>query len=156
MRHRLLVSFALASVLVAGALILSGQRNAATAANRPQPALASMPRCPDANVTFRLTTNSPAYLPGQPVRINLEVRNTSASWCTVAGQCDEVAPLSIFDSGRMIWSDRPCYNHEWDAVKIPLAPGRLVVYQGSWSTRGVRGGWYGARAEFLKTSFLIL
>src|SRR3984893_16402403 len=109
-----------------------------------------MPACADAEVIFRLSTGSPVYLPGQSVRITFEVRNASSRWCTVAGQCDEVAPLSVFDGHRMLWSDRPCYNHEWDAVKIPLAPGRLVSYRGSWSTRGIRAGLYEARAAFLK------
>lgn len=156
MRHRLLFALALVPVLAAGALVLSWHGGAATAANRPEPALAGMPSCADADVTFRLTTNSPVYLPGQPVRVSFEARNAGAGWCRVVGQCDEVATLAIFDSRRILWSDRPCYNHEWDAVPIALAPGRLVTSQGSWSARGAHPGWYEARAAFLKASFLVL
>jgi len=154
-RHHMLPFATVAAVLV-GAILLFGQGNAATATNRRQPALATMPACADADVIFRLSTSSPVYLPGQPVGITFEVRNADRRWCKVAGQCDEVAPVSVFDSRRMLWSDRPCYNHEWDAVAIPLEPGRLVTYRRSWSTQGARGGWYEARAAFLKTSFLVL
>ena len=115
-----------------------------------------MPGCADSNVSFRLTTDTVLYFPGQPVLMTFEVRNLARDWCKVAGQCDEVAPISVFNSTRMLWSDRPCYNHEWDAVKIPLPPGRLVIYRGKWSTQGVRLGLYEARAAFLKVSFLVL
>jgi hypothetical protein len=156
MRHRLLAPLATLAAMAVGALLLFGQGHSATASNRPQPALAAMPVCADSEVIFRLSTGSPVYLPGQSVRVTLEVRNAGSHWCKVAGQCDEVAPLTVFDSRRLLWSDKPCYNHEWDAVNIPLAPGRLVTYHGSWSTSGARAGWYEARAEFLKTAFLIL
>jgi hypothetical protein len=156
MRRRLVLPLATAVAVLGGTALLFGQGNAATASNRPQPALAAMPDCADADVIFRLSTSSPVYLPGQPVGITFEVRNAGARWCKVAGQCDEVAPMSVFDGHRMLWSDRPCFNHEWDAVKIPLAPGRLVTYRGTWSTQGVRAGLYEARAAFLKASFLVL
>jgi hypothetical protein len=156
MRHRLLAPLATLAAIAAAALLLFGPGHSATASNLPQPALAAMPACADSEVIFRLSTDSPVYLPGQSVRVTLEVRNASARWCKAAGQCGEVAPLTVFDNHRLLWSDKPCYNHEWDAVKIPLAPGRLVTYHGSWSTDSVRGGWYEARAEFLKTSFLVL
>jgi hypothetical protein len=156
MRRRLVVPFVAVAAIAVVALLLLGQGHAATASNRPPPASAAMPVCADADVIFRLYTDSPVYLPGQPVRVSFEVRNAGARWCKVAGQCDEVAPISVFDSRRMLWSDRPCYNHEWDAVQIPLAPGRLVTYRGSWGTHGVRAGWYEARAAFLKISFLVL
>jgi len=156
MRHRLLPPLTTLAAIAVVAFLLSGQGHSATASNLPQPALAAMPVCADSDVIFRLSTDSPVYLPGQSVGVTLEVRNKATRWCKVAGQCDEVAPLTVFDSHRLLWSDTPCYNHEWDAVKIPLAPGRLVTYHGSWSTDGARGGWYEARAEFLKTSFLVL
>jgi hypothetical protein len=156
MRRRLLLPLATGAVVLVGAVLLFRQGDAATATNPRQPALAAMPACADADVIFRLSTSSPVYLPGQPVGITFEVRNAGARWCKVAGQCDEVAPMSVFDGHRMLWSDRPCYNHEWDAVKIPLAPGRLVTYRGTWSTRGVGAGLYEARAAFLKASFLVL
>jgi hypothetical protein len=157
MRHRLLLPLAtFAVVLVVGASLLWGKAQASPAPGGTPPALAAMAACADAEVIFRPSTSSPVYLPGQSVRITFDVRNASARWCKVAGQCDEVAPLSVFDGHRMLWSDRPCYNHEWDAVKIPLAPGRLVSYQGSWSTQGVSAGLYEVRAAFLKASFLVL
>jgi hypothetical protein len=156
MRRRLVLPLATASAVLVGTVLLFGQGVAATASSRPQPALAAMPACADTVVIFRLSTSSPVYLPGQRVGITFEVRNAGRHWCKVAGQCDEVAPISVFDGHRMLWSDKPCYNHEWDAVKIPLAPGRLVTYRRSWSTQGIRAGWYEARAEFLKASFLVL
>ncbi|MDQ6919450.1 MAG: hypothetical protein M3Z98_08840 [Candidatus Dormibacteraeota bacterium] len=155
MRRRLLVPLAVVAMLAAGVLGLSG-RGTSSPSISPQPALAAMPACADANVTFRLFTDSPVYLPGQSVRVTFEVRNAGSRWCKVAGQCDEVAPISIFDGARMIWSDKPCYNHEWDAVGVPLPPGRLLIQRGSWSTRGVRDGSYEARAAFLATVFLVL
>jgi len=155
MRHRLLIALVALAGLAAG-FVLVGQNRSATATTLPRPALAAMPACADADVIFRLFTDSPVYLPGQTVRVGLDVRSSASRWCTVAGQCDEVAPISIFDGGRMAWSDRPCLNHEWDAVKIPLAPGRLVTYRGSWRTPGVRAGWYEVRAAFLTTTVLIL
>ena len=153
---RLVLPLASVAAVLVGTVLLFGRGDAATASNRTQPSLAAMPVCADADVIFRLTTNSPVYLPGQPVGITFEVRNAGGRWCTVAGQCDEVAPVSVFDSRRMLWSDKPCYNHEWDAVEIPLAPGRLVTYRRSWSTQGVRPGWYDVGAAFLKTSLLVL
>ena len=156
MRRRLVLPLATVAAVLVGVVSLFGQGNAVTPSNRPQPALVAMPACADADVIFRLSTSSPVYLPGQPVSITFEVRNAGRQWCKVAGQCDEVAPLSVFDSRRMLWSDRPCYNHEWDAVAIPLAPGRLVTYRGSWRAQGAHAGWYEARAAFLKASFLIL
>jgi hypothetical protein len=156
MSRPLLRTLAIVATVVVGAFLLFGQGKAAPLSAGPTPALAAMPACADADVIFRLSTSSPVYLPGQPVRITFEVRNAGARWCKVAGQCDEVAPISVFDGHRMLWSDRPCYNHEWDAVKIPLAPGRLVSYLGSWSTQGVGAGLYEARAAFLKTSFVVL
>jgi hypothetical protein len=155
-RQRLSASLVVVAVLTAGSLTLFGRGGTGPSAPAQRPVLVAMPACPDAAVTFRLTTDSPVYLPGQPVRVNLEVRNTGSLWCRIAGQCDEVAPLSIFDGGRMLWSDRPCYNHEWDAVDIPLAPDRPVTSQGSWNPGRVRGGWYEARAAFLKVAFLVL
>ncbi|HEY8680173.1 MAG TPA: hypothetical protein VIN01_03880 [Candidatus Dormibacteraeota bacterium] len=149
-------TLAIVATVVVGAFLLFGQGKAAPLSAGPTPALAAMPACADADVIFRLSTSSPVYLPGQPVRITFEVRNAGARWCKVAGQCGEVAPISVFDGHRMLWSDRPCYNHEWDAVKIPLAPGRLVSYLGSWSTQGVGAGLYEVRAAFLKTSFVVL
>ncbi len=151
----MLLPLALATVLVAGALGLTW-RGAVPPALGPQPALAAMPACADADVTFRLFTDRPVYLPGQPVRVSFEVRNAGSGWCKVAGQCDEVAPVSIFAGARLIWSDKPCYNHEWDAVKVPLPPRRLLTYRGSWNTHGVRAGTYEARAAFLTTAFLVL
>jgi hypothetical protein len=155
MRHRLPVALLLVAALAAGSLVLGQDRNA-NATNLPRPALASMPSCADADVIFRLFTDGPVYLPGQAVRVTFEVRNAGSQWCNVAGQCDEVAPVSIFDGGRMVWSDKPCLNHEWDAVKIPLAPNRPVIYGGSWRTRGVRAGRYEVRGAFLKTTVLLL
>jgi hypothetical protein len=149
-------TLAIVATVVVGAFLLFGQGRAAPLSAGPTPIPASMPACADADVIFRLSTSSPVYLPGQPVRVTFEVRNAGARWCKVAGQCDEVAPISVFDGHRMLWSDRPCYNHEWDAVKIPLAPGRLVSYRGSWSTEGIRAGLYEARAAFLKAYFLVL
>jgi hypothetical protein len=157
MRRRLLFTLATAATLVGLAVLALVQGSPPPAMpNRPEPALAAMPACADAKVSFRLSTDTVVYLPGQPVQLTLEVRSTATDWCKVAGQCDEVAPLSVFDSSRMLWSDRPCYNHEWDAVKIALPPGRLVTYRGKWSTQGARIGLYEARAAFLKVSFLVL
>jgi hypothetical protein len=155
-RHRLVLSLSTIAIVAIATLLYLGQGQGATAAGRAEPSVAAMPACADARVIFRLFTDSPVYLPGQSVRVSFEVRNAGSSWCTVAGQCDEVAPISIFDGSRMLWSDKPCYNHEWDAVRIPLAPGRLITYRGKWRTQGAHGGWYEARAAFLKTSVLIL
>jgi hypothetical protein len=156
MGSRLLVTAALGTVLAAGAVLITRQGGVVTDANQSQPLLAAMPTCADAAITFRLTTSSPVYLAGQPVRVSLEVRNSGSRWCKVIGQCDEVATLAIFDSGRMLWSDRPCYNHEWDAVPIGLAPDRVLTSLGSWSTAGAKPGWYEARSAFLKAPFLVL
>jgi hypothetical protein len=155
-RRRLSASLVVVAVLAGGSLAVCGRTDHVPGAPATRPALVAMPSCPDAAVTFRLLTDSPLYLPGQPVRVNLEVRNTGSRWCKIAGQCDEVAPLSIFDGGRMLWSDRPCYNHEWDAVDIPLPPGRLVATKGSWNPGRPPAGWYEARAAFLKVAFLVL
>jgi len=155
MRRRPLVLLALVPVL-AGALVLSLQGGAANSTGGSEPAIASLPHCADSAVTYRLTTNSPVYLPGQPVRVSLEVRNAGARWCRVIGQCNEVATLAIFDGGRMVWSDRPCFNADWDAVPIALGPHRLLTAGGAWTTRGVRPGWYEARGAFLKVTFLVL
>lgn len=156
MRRRFVLPTATVAAVLVGVFLLIGQGSAATPSSPPQPALAAMPTCADADVIFRLSTSSPLYLPGQPVGTTFEVRNAGMKWCRVAGQCGEVAPVSVFDNRRLVWSDKPCYNHDWDAVEIPLAPGRLVSYKGSWSTQGARAGWYEARAAFLKTSFLVL
>jgi hypothetical protein len=156
MSRPLLRTLTTVAAIVVGSFLLFGRSQAAPASSDPPPALAAMPACADADVSFRLSTSSPAYLPGQSVRITFDVRNAGSRWCTVPGQCDEVAPISVFDGSRILWSDKPCYNHEWDAVKIPLPPGRLVSYRGDWNTRGVRAGLYEARAAFLKESFLIL
>ena len=156
-RRRLLFTLATVATLLGLTLLALVQGSPPpTGPNRPQPALAAMPICADAKVSFRLSTDTVVYLPGQPVQMTFEVRSSAADWCKVAGQCDEVAPISVFDSSRMLWSDRPCYNHEWDAVKIPMPPGRLVTFRGRWNTRGVRLGVYEARAAFLKVNFLVL
>jgi hypothetical protein len=156
MRGRLPVAAALVAALAAGAILFSWQGGLGAAPNQSRPALTAMPACADADITFRLTTNSPVYLPGQPVRVSLDVRNSGSRWCKVIGQCDEVATLAVFDSGRLLWSDRPCLNHEWDAVPIGLAPGRVITSGGAWPATGARPGWYEARAAFLKAPFLVL
>jgi hypothetical protein len=156
MRGRLLVAAALVTFLAAGAVLFIWHVGLATASNQARPALAAMPACADADVSFRLTTSSPVYLPRQPVRVTLDVANSGSGWCKVIGQCDEVATLAIFDSSRMLWSDRPCYNHEWDAVPIGLAPGRVLTSRGAWPGAGAKPGWYEARAAFLKVPFLVL
>ena len=156
MRGRLLVPAALVTLLAASAILFTWQGGLVTAANRARPALAAMAACADADVAFRLTTSSPVYVPGQLVRVSLDVHNSSSRWCKVIGQCNEVATLAIFDSSRMLWSDRPCYNHEWDAMPIGLAPGWVLASRGSWPAAGAKPGWYEARAAFLKVPFLIL
>jgi hypothetical protein len=156
MRGRLLVAATLVTVLGATAVLYTWQSGLVIAPNQARPALAAMPACADADVAFRLTTSSPVYLPGQPVRVSLDVRNSGSRWCKVSGQCDEVATLAIFDSSRMLWSDRPCYNHEWDAAPIGLAPGRVLTSRGAWPAAGAKPGWYEARAAFLKVAFLVL
>src|ERR1700730_19334242 len=106
MRHRLLVAL-VALVALATGFVLVGQSRGATATNLPRPAFAARPACADADVIFRLFTDSPVYLPGQTVRVGFEVRSSAPRWCTVAGQSEARAPISVFDAGGAVCVVRP-------------------------------------------------
>lgn len=133
-------TLAIVATVVVGAFLLFGQGKAAPLSAGPTPALAAMPACADADVIFRLSTSSPVYLPGQPVRITFEVRNAGARWCKVAGQCGEVAPISVFDGHRMLWSDRPCYNPRVGRGEDPAGAGPAGQLPGQLEHPGCRRG----------------
>jgi hypothetical protein len=155
MRRRPWLLLVLPALLVG--LLLAGRLEGSTsAASGPGPATGLIRHCGDADLAYRLTTNSPVYLRGQQVRVTLTVRNLTSHWCSVVGQCSEVGHLSVFNSQGLVWAHHPCFNDEWFSQPISVPPARTLTYRGTWTAKGASLGWYEARAAFLKTSFLIV